>query len=75
MKAARVQLNDAQGGKSQDGSPLKGRILKNVLGIYIHDIINIEVLLLLSSCKVHCWYLSIYLKKIFSKFFEQNSLA
>ena len=28
MKAARVKLNDAQGGKSQDGSPLKGRIFK-----------------------------------------------
>ena len=28
MKAARVTLNDAQDGKSQDGSPLKGRIFK-----------------------------------------------
>ena len=28
MKATRVKLNDAQGGKSQDGSPLKGRIFK-----------------------------------------------
>ena len=38
MKAARVKLNDAQGGKSQDGSLLKGRIFKwKILGVSLSN--------------------------------------